>query len=407
MIIPVCEEDAQYLDRTVASIKENAGGPIEIIAVHDYPERRGIRWILNDAAKRAKGKYLVKFDSHCALTQDWDLKMKESCTEKRIVVSRLKFLDVETWRPYGRLFSFVTLDVNLKNQYLKRWQEKDYKLEEPVVSFLGCSWMIRRKYYLDLHGCDESYGVWGLLGPEWALKVWFTGGEVMLRADVTCAHLFRKRTPFTVEMTKQRLTLRDLCKRWILGEDERCVRTAQSLVTQFAFSNGWDMPIFGLGGEGFTMSENCWNFLKDFIKKNDIGDILEFGAGKSTLLLDELGCRVTSYETIAGYKAVIRTLLNDTSEIYLWDGRDAKIEGQFDLVFIDGPKGGENRSDAYRLAAENIDTKYIACHDTHRAAERGWIGIYFRGFELLETKDNDRIRIFRKPGSSEAIKEVA
>ena len=52
--------------------------------------------------------------------------------------------------------------------------------------------MIQKDHYWYHEGCDEELGIREGGGLEWALKAWLTGGEVIIRTDVVCYHLFRE-----------------------------------------------------------------------------------------------------------------------------------------------------------------------------------------------------------------------
>jgi glycosyltransferase involved in cell wall biosynthesis len=81
LIIPARNET--YLRRTIENVLENIQADTEIIAVADgywpdpviqdnprvillhHTEARGQRQSINEAARIAKGKYLMKLDAHC------------------------------------------------------------------------------------------------------------------------------------------------------------------------------------------------------------------------------------------------------------------------------------------------------------------------------------------------------
>ena len=63
------------------------------------------------------------------------------------------------------------------------------------MTFIGLAFMLKKKYFFQLGGYDESLGKYGYDGPEWSLKVWLHEaypGQVLLRTDVICGHVFHK-----------------------------------------------------------------------------------------------------------------------------------------------------------------------------------------------------------------------
>jgi len=84
-----------------------------------------------------------------------------------------------------------------------------------------------------LGGHDETLGKHGNVGSEWSLKVWLTGGKMLLRTDVVCAHLFRKKTPFEYSYDDRENGRKKLYKQWVLGEDPRRKRPIEWLLYKF------------------------------------------------------------------------------------------------------------------------------------------------------------------------------
>lgn len=407
VFIPTIEGDAAYLERTIKSVKENASGPIEIFVVADgweysaldgekvlnCPKRIGLRAAMNIIAEKASGKYIVKLDGHCALTPEWDIRLKSVCNSNTVVVPAVDMLDEKTWQgSYGDM-SFATLDGNLQMRYIRPYETVGKcPLETDIITMTACCWIMETEYYKSLGGCDEELGMWGNLGAEWALKVWLTGGRLLLRADVVCSHLFRKKAPFTIDILKKVSGSRKLCQQWIIGTDRRRTRTPGWLVEKFAYINNRDIPLFGLGGKGHSIRRQDWDFLKSFIEQNNIKNVLEFGSGKSTLMFDNLGCNVASYDTIPFFVDTVQALSSEKTRVLQWDDC-ISIKEQFDLLFIDGPAGGENREKSYEIGSQ-VNTKFIACHDANRKWETLWAEKYLADRKLVASSPDNIVKIY-------------
>ena len=190
VIIPVCDADEGLIIRTEQSVRDNAVGPIEILDDRDT-NHEGHRVLMNRMARVAEGKYLLRLDAHCSLSPGWDARMKSSCGEKTIVRTMVDALKANTWLGGDQDIGFIGLDKEFNNTYPK-WKAINLRqIEEPSMSLTGCCWMIQKDHYWFHGGCDEELGIREAGGLEWALKAWLTGGEVLIRTDVVCCHLFR------------------------------------------------------------------------------------------------------------------------------------------------------------------------------------------------------------------------
>jgi len=253
VIIPSREGDRQYLIRTIKSVRDNAVGPIEVVVIFDggpqlidfcddidvciwNDEPKGQRVAMNEAAKIAKGKYLFRLDAHCGMSPAWDARMKSSCCKNNIVTTVFDHLDLQTWQGQGRDTAFWMMDANLRCVPVRPWKSlQKRKIEEEAMVIPGCAWLIRKDYYDEMGGSDESLGGHGAVGPEWGLKVWLTGGSLLIRTDVVCYHLFRENweTPFTIDVNKKKRAFVKLKHQWVFGNDERIIRPIQWLLYKF------------------------------------------------------------------------------------------------------------------------------------------------------------------------------
>jgi len=193
-----------YLEKTVENVRQNAGGEVEFIVVNDggspvnvpnatvinHFKIMGRRFSINQAARIAQGNYLFVLDSHCSMSKDWDIKMKESVRDNNLVYSVIRDMHPQTWQYLPGDY----LHVSLNDKYTEKWWNRkklaDCEIEEESIALTGCAWMVTRERYWQLGGYDEVLGEYGWDGPEWALKIWMNEGKVILRTDVICGHIF-------------------------------------------------------------------------------------------------------------------------------------------------------------------------------------------------------------------------
>lgn len=267
VLIPArCEE---FLGRTIEDLLTNIEGDTEIIAVLDgylpepplkqtdprvtiiyHPESIGQRAATNDAAKLAKGKYVMKIDAHCAFDKGFDIKMLEAFKEVGDDVTMapgMRNLHAFNWvcenghtryqglsgpckecgkpttkdvcwiaktNPWSTSYRF---DKNMHFQYYGDYKKKQIGDLVESMSLQGSCFMCTREKYFELDLCDEELGSWGQQGVEVACKTWLSGGRVIVNKKTWYAHMFRTQGgdfgfPYEnkTDMDKLRRTTKDL-----------------------------------------------------------------------------------------------------------------------------------------------------------------------------------------------------
>lgn len=217
-----------FLKKTIDSLLENAKGKIEIIPVLDgccplIPIKKdkrvktitllknsGMRAAINAGLKAARGKYIMKCDSHCIFGPGYDRIMAKNCQENWLMIPRRYHLDDINWKrdesrpPYD--YHYLTFPLRTKgygvcisSQNWLRYQTKarDSKHEiDDTMSFQGSCWFANRKYFLKrvgyLDDSDNSYGPFGGEQIEIGLKYWLGGGENKIIKSTWYAHLLKR-----------------------------------------------------------------------------------------------------------------------------------------------------------------------------------------------------------------------
>jgi len=242
-----------FLARTIQDILTNMRGDTEIIAVLDgawadppieqhpkvniiyHAESIGQRAATNEAARLAKGKYVMKVDAHCAFDEGFDIKMMEKMEDDITLVPVMRNLHVFNWKclncgmevyqgPKPEIcrnetctFDEQKFEMNVvwiaktnpqssayrfnKNLRFKYFPELRAKQSQTglveTMSLQGSCFICTREKYWELGLCDDSWGSWGQQGTEVALKTWLSGGRVMCNRDTWYAHMFRTQPGFS------------------------------------------------------------------------------------------------------------------------------------------------------------------------------------------------------------------
>ena len=136
--------------------------------------------------------------------------------------------------------------------------------------------------------------------------------------------------------------------------------------------------------------------MKSVIEREKVKTVLEIGAGLSTLLLNRMGLKVITLETDQRWIGKVKKI-NPDLDIRPWDALELPEAGSIpflDLVFVDGPAGGQNREISTKLAALVSDR--VIVHDAGREWERKWQAKYLEpGFDL-DSKGGHRCHYWKK-----------
>jgi cephalosporin hydroxylase/glycosyltransferase involved in cell wall biosynthesis len=260
IIIPARNE--VYLQRTIEDIIKNARGEYEVIAICDgywpdppikdhpnvniihHTEPRGQRQSINEAARVAKGKYIMKLDAHCALDEGFDVKLAADCEYDWTVIPRMYNLDHETWLPkLHKRTDYMFIGWNdkteLRSLYYKgdewkKWHHREEEIDETMGCMGPCFFMYKDRFW-ELGGCDESHGSWGQQGIEVALKAWLSGGKLIVNKKTWFAHWFRGDVgfPYTITGHEVSVARRHSMDLWLNNKWEKQVRGFDWVLNKF------------------------------------------------------------------------------------------------------------------------------------------------------------------------------
>jgi cephalosporin hydroxylase len=271
VLIPAKNE--KYLQKTITNVLENMEGDSEIIAVcdgywpdpsiQDHPqvtlihnsESIGQRPAINQAARVATGKYIMKLDAHCAVDKGFDVKLAKDCEYDWTVIPRMYNLDPEKWEPKLQKrtdYMYITSpDLKPKKgerhnskkpfrasyydgKFSRFNRDRDPKIDETMCCMGPCFFMYKDRFW-ELGGCDEGHGHWGQQGIEVACKAWLSGGKLMVNKNTWFAHYFRGHIGFPYELSgRQQQNARKYSQDlWLNNKWEKQTRTFQWLVNKF------------------------------------------------------------------------------------------------------------------------------------------------------------------------------
>lgn len=217
----------ENLERTIASIYENATGEFEIIVGFDglphqipklggiddrykgvfFPSTVGIKTNINAMAAMATGKYIYKSDAHCRFSKGFDEILQANMEEDWIVMPRFKIIKddwsiqmrdgVEEFYDYFYLCCPFTDPKGFRfkagGHWRERTQEKLDVLIDETPQIHGSGWFMTKDRYFELGGFPNIDPYGHAQEPIWlALKNWLMGGKVMVNKNTWYAHLHQQ-----------------------------------------------------------------------------------------------------------------------------------------------------------------------------------------------------------------------
>ena len=301
--ILIAAREEKHLEKTIRDVLSNARGEIEVIVVLDgwipdpqiHLDKRvtfvtfyksiGQRAAINEAARRAGGKYIMKLDAHCAVDEGFDVKLARDCEYDWTVVPRMYNLDEETWLPKKHKrtdYMYITSPTEEKPfraTYYGSRQPKNDKMIDDTMACVGCCWFMHKDRFFEQDGCDEGHeGGWGQQGVEVSLKAWLSGGSLKVNKGVWFAHLFRKQFPYPAsgrQHERVRKYSRDL---WLNNKWSGQKKPLSWLIEKFSpvpiKGKNMAKDIYGKGSRG----KHQWGRIGSIIFPMDelINDILDY-----------------------------------------------------------------------------------------------------------------------------------
>jgi len=292
ILIPARNE--MFLRETIADILAHSEADTEIIAVLDgawaeppipdhprvtlvyHPVSVGQRAATNEAARIARGAWVMKCDAHCSFGQGFDRILLEDIEPDMTIVPAMYNLHAFDWvcvdcgerryqgpsgvcqecggeterdilwkakkSPYTTAMRF---DRDLKFQYWGGYKQRQTGDLVETMSLLGACWMLSKERYFALNICDEAYGSWGQQGTEVACKTWLSGGRLICDKRTWFAHMFRTQGgdfgfpyPLSGSAVKKARNVSKLD--FLEGHWEGAIHPLSWLIEKFAPVPGWE-----------------------------------------------------------------------------------------------------------------------------------------------------------------------
>lgn len=207
VVIPV-RNDFHRLERTLQSIADGRqeACPIEVVIVddasdmenrmkwerNDFPfpirvfrleERIGVPAARNYGTFRASGEIVFMTDSHVELCHGWDQIIIKSIDHNRILAATI--IDpTSTFKAYG-----CSLVVPFMGT---RWNKQEPDAQSPYVQIASCAGTVLHKSLFErLGGYDPGMILYGGAEPEFSVRAWLSGAEIIAVPELHIIHRFK------------------------------------------------------------------------------------------------------------------------------------------------------------------------------------------------------------------------
>lgn len=151
------------------------------------------------------------------------------------------------WQPrWNRCSDFARFDRTMHFQYWGGYKERPEAQSDiaDLMCFVGACWLMPRKRFWEMDGCDERHGSWGQMGVEISCKSWLSGGRLVVNKRTWFAHLFRTQPGFGFpypQSGKQVARAREHSRwLWMEGRWPKAKHDLLWLIQKFAPVPEWD-----------------------------------------------------------------------------------------------------------------------------------------------------------------------
>lgn len=211
------------LVRMIKDIYEKATGDLEVLVTFDgppyqalpkhsnlrtfnLPEPLGSKHSINLMAKEAKGKYLLKLDAHCMVSEGIDEILQADMEDNWIVTPRFYILNAEEWKWQDeRFYDYFYLPCPFTDRKMFRFQAGGHWVERtrerlniPIdenMKLHGSAFFISKDFFTKSLGGIEQDWMDPSSGEdiELSLKTWLGpwGGKLMVNKNCWYAHMHK------------------------------------------------------------------------------------------------------------------------------------------------------------------------------------------------------------------------
>jgi len=146
------------------------------------PERLGVPRARNHAARLATAEILFITDAHVRFPVGWDAVVQEHLRPGRILAGAVAQANT----------SFVGYGCRLVIPFMGTYWNREPARAPAQVQIAACpATVLSRELYHRLGGYDEGMVMYGAAEPEFSIRAWLSGAEVILVPQLRVEHRFK------------------------------------------------------------------------------------------------------------------------------------------------------------------------------------------------------------------------
>jgi len=220
--------------------------------------QRGLKPTINDLAGRAGGRYLLKLDSHCAISEGLNEVLAAACEPNWMVVPRFYTLDEATWEPnFAKPHNdYWNVSCPLTDRKGYRFAAGGYWFERTVarasvspldetMTHHGSAWFTERAFFLDKLGGMQAagYGANYMEPADLGFRTWLGpwGGQAMVNKGCWYAHLHQdhRARGYGIDWPEVKRSYLWTAEHWMRNRDTQQVKPLAWLIDRFAPVPSW------------------------------------------------------------------------------------------------------------------------------------------------------------------------
>lgn len=170
------------------------------------PRRQGVARARNMGAANSRGQLLFFTDSHVEFSAHWDTVVIDSIAENRVLAGTVAAAESTDFKGYGCRLVVPYMGTN--------WERATPPGQTPVQIAVSVATALHRDLFFRIGGYDEGMILYGGAEPEFSVRAWLSGAEIVATPAVEIRHRFKSRPEIDIFVRSMRPFIMHNCLRF-------------------------------------------------------------------------------------------------------------------------------------------------------------------------------------------------